>query len=224
MKKILIVVLMTVLCSLSYGEELALWENDDLQGSNETAAADSSSVELASTPTLSRGAGSTIATFADTFAVRDTVANASLASAITDDSYFTFTLTPAVGKQISVTNLFVRHTWQNATVYTGNVAVMTSATGFTDGDEVALYTIGGSGSPSGWQNQSREFDLSGESSLQNVTGAIEVRLYYWEPTGTASQFDQFGIGRSFNTDALTDLLVTGETGSAVPPATTYRLK
>jgi hypothetical protein len=202
--------------SIASGQTLASWENDHLSGNavmttaGEAPSAGGWDAGLAYAPVLSRGSGGTATTFNNTFAMRmaDSV---DLAAAIANARYLTFTLEAAAGNLLNLSGLDAIITAQNATNHAISIAVMTELTGFGAGDAVATWQVGGTGDSSGWLGVSRTLDLSAVSALQGVV-STEFRLYIYGHTG---EWDQVGLGRSFQENGTTDLAVSGSI-SAVP--------
>ncbi len=210
-KLLLSVFAITAFCHAS-AEVLVLWENDHLGGIDvSTAAGEAPSAgfwhaDLAAAPVLSRGAGGTETTYVNTFAMRN-ADSLSLAEAIENNRYVTFSLEAQSGKAMNLTNIVARLQAQDATNYEVYFALMSDATGFSDGDQFTTWIVGGTGNSSDWLGQVRTFDLSGVAELQNVAG-VEFRIYVYGHQGGA--FAQAGIGRAFQTNGDADLRVEGE--------------
>jgi len=127
-----------------------------------------------------------------------------LADAISNDVYHTFTVTPVSGQQITYGALDFNFTIQNG----GAMQVFSSFDSFG----TALYTnnaIGGGGA-----GTSDSIDLTG---FGTQSGAIEFRFY----SSSAGNYDQRGIGAAFTAGAVGDDLVLSGTTSAVPEPSTY---
>jgi len=192
---------------------LALWENDHLAGNEasttagENPSGGSWNSYLDSAPVLGRGPGATAATYQDAFAMRN-ANETTLANAISNNRYWTFTLTPGdKANWMNITNITIRFSAQDATNYEVFFLLMSDQTGFTDGDELATWAVGDTGNVSGWLGQQRTVSLSSVSSLQQLTNSVEFRVYAY---GQPSQFTQVGIGWIFKTDGAADLTVFGE--------------
>lgn len=214
MKKTWILFVILSIAGLVQAEVIALWENDGLAGNEATVTADSSSADLAATPVISRGAGSPASGLQDTFGT-SRGNEVSLANAIANNRYFTWTVTPGGGIQMSITSTFIRFTAINASDNTVGLALFSGATGWAEGDAVDLWQIGGTGNTVDSHGVGHTVDLSGESGLQSMQDAVVFRLYYW---GQDSQYDQVGIGRSYTTDGTDDLIISGSFASVPEPA------
>ena len=110
------------------------------------------------------------------------VAADSLAASITGDDYHSFTV-EANGNTLNLENLTFNHSFTNGwPSFTFDVYVMTSATGFTDGDEIATFGFAGDGNHG---PIARTVDLSG-SEFQGLTSDFETRFYFVD-TSTSNQ-------------------------------------
>lgn len=194
---------------------LAQWENNHLAGSEvsttagESASGGSYDAGLASAPVISRGAGAISTGYADTFAF-NRGHEVSLTDAITNDRYITFTLDLSGGNVMSISSLDINITSQNSDV---NFALFSSATGFSAGN--VLSTIAAAGTDTAIGGALYSVDLSDQSALQNLSSALEMRFYYY---GQASQWAQVGIGRAFNGDSTSDLVINGTLAPVPEPA------
>ncbi len=109
-----------------------------------------------------------------------------LAEALALGNYVTFTI-ETKGNTVSFSELTFDHSFVNALVGTSSsIAVMSSATGFSNGDELAVYTFTGNVGNSG--PLTRTIDLSSEISLQNVTTDVEFRLYFYDNSDTGARY------------------------------------
>lgn len=106
----------------------------------------------------------------------------SLATATSNNDYFTLTLTAATGYKISYTSIDLNLTrgatsatafvWQYQINGTGGFTSIGSAIDISGATSKTPYSI----------------DLSGVSALQNVTGTVEFRFYAWGATTNSSLF------------------------------------
>lgn len=119
--------------------------------------------------------------------ITDTTSWTNLAGAISNDSYFSFTLDPG-GNSTTLTNLTFSHIFRltNPTI-SGSVALLTSLTGFTSSDALATYNIGQQ-TEGGTQTESRNVILD-DPAFTNFTVPVEFRFYLWDTStsGTRSQ-------------------------------------
>lgn len=132
-----------------------------------------------------------------------------LVSSITEDRYHTFTVKPDAGKMLDYKNIAARVTLNSAANAgtSATLVLMSSATGFSDGDEigsfVAVHNIAdGAATDNGLINM----DISGVEALQNITEEVEFRLYAFINDGNANRI---GFGHIFFTDGADDILVEG---------------
>lgn len=174
---------------------LASWENNDLTGPEASAPADVVDAGLAAAPALTRGAGLGTPPYADTFS-GSRAEESSLADAIADGDYFSWTMTADPGFELSLESLSLRPSTQAASL---TMVLFSSVDGFAAGGEIDTYTFSGN-------NTQFTTDLSG---LSNVS-SVEFRLVAF---GSDNQFQQMGIGRAFNGNADDDLVISG---AAVP--------
>lgn len=109
-----------------------------------------------------------------------------LAEAIAQGTYATFTL-QTNGVPTDLSSLTFNHGFQDALVGTSaTVAVLTNLTGFGAGDALASYTfagVAGNTAPI-----PRSVDLTTQPLLQNLTGSVEVRLYFYDNSDTGSRY------------------------------------
>lgn len=158
-----------------------------------------------SSATLTIGSGVTASSASSTFGGSD-FNTTSLASAITGNDYLSFSITPSAGYSFSASSLSL--TFGVATAVTNfNVALMSSATGFTSGSELWTFSFS-TASPA-----TQSITLSGLSGLQGLSSATEFRLYgYRDGSGTTT----FRI-RDLSGN---DLSLSGSV-SAIPEPSTY---
>jgi len=125
-----------------------------------------------------------------------------LAAAIAGNEYFTWTITPESGYQMTLTSVDIRPVSQNRT---RTFTLFSSVNGFTEGQQVGSFTESANlGAPI------HTVTLTGHTAL---TGAVEFRLYVH---GYDNVYESVGMG---NGDGM-DLVVNGTvgTGSPTPPA------
>lgn len=117
------------------------------------------------------------------FFVRTVVTSNSKEDALTDGSYLSFDVTPAVGIPLSLTNLsfLSASTASSSFAFTGHIFVRSSVDGFTaDLAEFTKESTSGTGAGS---YVSRSVDLSG-SQFQDLTNSVTFRLYLWDDSST----------------------------------------
>ncbi len=122
-----------------------------------------------------------------------------LAEAKANNEYFSWTITPESGYQMSLTSIDLRALSQN-TLRTFNL--LSSVDGFTTS---IGYVTSDSTSPT-----LQTINITGHD---NLTGAVEFRLYVYPSVNT---YETLGIGDMTGND----LIVNGTTGTAGPPDTT----
>jgi len=132
----------------------------------------------------------------------------SLADAITTGDYMSFSVTADTGYTFDVSSVTVSF-GGNSGLLPANTFLMSSLTGFTDGDELATtsYT-----SAAGNYDTAQTYAIT-SSALQGIS-SVEFRLY---GIG-ASRFSQAGI---VNAETGADLFVEGST--AIPEPSTFAL-
>lgn len=155
---------------------------------------------------LTLGSGVTASAAANTFGASN-FDTTSLSSAITGGDYISFTAAPGSGFAFSASSLSL--TFGVATATSFNVALMSSATGFTAGNQIWSFSFS-TASPS-----TQTVTLSGVSALQNVSASTEFRLYGFRDTSGTTTFRI----RDLSGD---DISLTGSM-SAVPEPSTYAL-
>lgn len=102
----------------------------------------------------------------------------SLAEAIANDAYFSFTLNTDANA-VDMEDLTFDHSFTAAfTTGVFSVAVMVDQVGFTDGDELATFAFSG---VSGDQApETRVVDLTSVTELQSFNGTAEFRFYLFD--------------------------------------------
>ena len=191
---------------------LAMWDNDSLSGSEtnsavNTVAAGISAGDLAQSyrwyNSLAPWPNSLWALCSDLPGVTN------LATAIAEDRYYSFTVTPDSQKILDFKNIAARITLNSA----GNAGtsvtlfLMSSVTGFTDGDEIGSFVaVHDPNDGAATDNGLKEMDISGVAALQNITSEVEFRLYIVLNDTTSNRL---GFGHIFFVDEQADLLVQG---------------
>ena len=133
-----------------------------------------------------------------------------LVTAITEDRYYSFTVTPDAQKVVDYKNVAARITLNSA----GNVGtsvtlvLMSSITGFTDGDEIGSFVaVHDIADENATDNGLIGMDISGVAALQDITAEVEFRLYVILNDTTSNRL---GFGHIFGpADDADDVLVQG---------------
>lgn len=212
MKKLLTTMAVALVAATAVrADVLALWQNDDVSGSDTNATVDSTHADI-SASLLAFGAGlgpaagwnTSLSSFAHTL-------TSSLSAAVAANDYFTFTLTPGAGKQVSyssIYNLIAMNAGGSAPLDSAiEFTLMSSLTGFTASDGLASFiAVHDDATGSGAQDNTHTYDVSGVSALQNVGSAVEFRLYTHTSSGTPNRM---AIGHIFFNDGADDLRVDG---------------
>lgn len=186
-------------------QTLIAWDVAGINASSSPSYAGTTGTHIDS-GTLTLGTGLTASSAANTFGGSD-FNQASFTAAFTNQDYIAFTITAEAGYALSLTSIDYLVGKSSGT--TTLSAVLTSdRTGFTEAAALDTYTFSNS-SPS-----LRSITLSGISSLQNITGTVEFRLY-----GISSSTDTFRIRNLSGTD----LAIKGTVTAVPEPATTTAL-
>jgi len=193
-------------------ETLALWDNDNLVTATRSNAVDSVAADV-SAGYLELGTGLAAPGVGNDGTPWDNALDAfiydgvtSLASAIASGHYYSFTVTPNLDKQVDYGNIFARVTLNDAGDGAGSsmqVVLMSSATGFADGDEIGSFVAThapGQGATDVTVT-TNSFDVGAVAALQNQPSAIEFRLYI-VPTG--GSYSRVAVGHIFSTEADPD--------------------
>lgn len=115
--------------------------------------------------------GSDIANAGDEFNVVG-FESTSLAGAIGEDDYLTYTISPASGLQMTLDEAHFT-LWRNGGNAADRYAILASHTGFTDADALAELTAANTG-------PTEQYTISGAAGGEAWTaGPIEIRLYGW---------------------------------------------
>lgn len=196
MKKLVIVVLVCMVCSLSQGAVIAGYNfGSDLaattEGANVTASAIGLSAGLAGYGGRSGGAGGHLYTRSSGTGVTD------LAGAITDNDYLTFTIDVAAGYEMNLTSLTLLQGYTRNSSYTGKFLtanLLTSVDGFSSADSVSditsWATIKDNGSTPHFQTWTIDSEFSG-AKFQGLTGSTEFRFYLTDNTNDTNIIHRF---------------------------------
>ncbi len=130
----------------------------------------------------------------------------SLAAAISGGDYLSFTITPAAGYALNISSVSFNSGVSSA-VTNFNAALLSSTTGFNPAGVLHSYSFATTTPPT------QSITLSGTAALQNVTGALEFRLYGWRDSAGTSTFRLRSLSGN-------DLVVTGSV-TAIPEPGTY---
>ncbi|MDF3128484.1 PEP-CTERM sorting domain-containing protein [Kiritimatiellaeota bacterium B1221] len=212
-------------CLISLGtlkaDTIVSWDLNDITSTTSSAAADFEAAEIGPV-TLALGPGLTASNWANALlALHNDAAVNSLATSITQNDYFTFSVTPDAGASLSLDHLdMVYSLGANTQPAETTFVLMSSLTGFTDSDSIESFASSLPGPANNAQGRAHTFDLSGTSELQNITSTVEFRIYMYN-TG-ANSMTRIAIGRGFNSTPETDLLLDG-TISAIPEPGTFSL-
>jgi hypothetical protein len=185
--------------------QLATWEITGANASTTNPQAASTLGSNIASASLTLGSGATAASATDTFGGSG-FTSTSLASAITAADYLSFTIAPAASYNLSITSITLNSGVSTA-VTNFHGELLSSATGFTASNSLYSYSFASAGAPT------QSITLSGVSALQNVSGAIEFRLYGWRDTAGTSTFKIRNLSGN-------DLTVNGSL-TAIPEPSTY---
>jgi hypothetical protein len=153
---------------------------------------------------LTLGSGVTTSSTADTFGGSN-FDQTSLSAAITGGDYISFIITPSAGYSISISSITFNSGVATA-VTNFNGSLLSSVTGFTSSDSLLTYSFSTTGAAA------QSVSLSGITGLQNVTSAIEFRLYGFRDTTGTSTFRIRNLTGS-------DLIINGSVSAVPEPAT-----
>jgi PKD repeat protein len=198
----------TVQVRVSDGSLTATAQRDITVSAGDTGATTSSADSVAANLTASAtsfGSGLTALNYngGNGFSGRNQTAT-TLAAAITGNDYLAFTLTPASGKDVSVTALKLRPLSQNRE---RTFAVFSSVGGFAAGNVIGTFTHNG-----GSNAAEVTVPITGVS---NRTSAVEFRIYVY---GGTDQWESVGLGGSTGNDLVVVGTVGGGTVNQPPVA------
>ncbi len=196
-----------LLCGGNRGlAQVAAWDVSGVSASDTPLGASSLGTNIASA-TLALGSGVNASSAADTFGASG-FTETSLANALLNADYLSFTITPTAGFKLSISSVSFT-TGVSTAVTNFNANLFSSSTGFTSSDSLYSYSFATTTAA----NQS--VTLSGISALQDVTTSIEFRLYgYRDISGTSTYRIRNLTG--------SDLIING-TVTAVPEPSAYAL-
>lgn len=197
-------------------ETLALWENDNVLTATNSTPVDAVAGDVSASD-LALGAGFAIpgATWEnalDTY-LSDVTTITNLSAAIANNRFYSFTVTPNPGKQVDYENVAARVTLNDSAAAGASVEVvlMSSVTGFTDGDEIGSFeasTLNGQITDNGLI----DIDISAVAALQDQPSPVEFRLYIVLKGGS---YSRIALGHIFFEDAADDVRVDGLVEDAV---------
>jgi len=206
-----------VLATAAQAETLALWDNDNLVAATRSNAVNTVAADV-SAGYLELGTGLAAPGIGNDGTPWDNALDAfiydgvtSLATAIASGHYYSFSVTPDLDKQIDYGTVFARITLNDAGDGAGSsvqVVLMSSATGFADGDEIGSFVAThapGQGATDVTVT-TNSFDISGVGALQDQPSAIEFRLYI-VPLG--GSYSRVAVGHIFSVDGTDDVRVDG---------------
>ncbi len=192
-------------------ETLVNWNNDGLSrtGGAASKAAPKFVGPFVQSSDLTFGKSLQATAWPDSLTVYANQLKGDLKGAVDSDHYYSFTVTPKDGKTISYAGIFSR-----VAVNCGNLAagasikfvLLSSVTGFIDGNELASFTANHPTDNSGATTTTGTFDLSTVAALQNVGDPVEFRIYAVKADGVPNRM---GIGHIFYQDGQDDLRVEG---------------
>ena len=196
MKRLTIVVLVTMMCSLSQGEVIVGYNfGSNLAATSEGANVTASDIGLSSglagyAAHSSTGGGCLYARSSGTGITN-------LAGAITDIDYVSFTIDVAAGYEMDLTSLTLQQGYtQNGGDTTKSLTadLLTSASGFTSADSLSSITsyatTPNSGSTVYYQSWTIDSAISGAEFL-GLTGSTEFRFYLTDDTNNADIIHRF---------------------------------
>lgn len=212
-KSVLVVLVALVAMSLSTvnAEILANWNMDGLSrtGGDAVAAKPATVHEDVTCSDFTFSPSLKVTSWADALTVYVNELSDNVAGAIAKKSYFAFTITPNNGKRISYSSLFSR-----VSVNTGNLSagatiklvLLSSVDGFDADHVLASFEASHPADNATATESTGTFDLSGKESLQNVSNAVEFRIYAILSKGVGNRL---GFGHIFYQDGQEDLIVQG---------------
>jgi len=204
MKKVCFLLLMLIMVTSTLKSQILAWDFNGGAG-NEVSVASTTTNSGISSSSIVRGAGVTATSLANAFSANGWD-NASLATAITDNAYFEFTVKALTGNSVSLSTLDANFRRSG----TGPIDFQWqySLDGFATSANIGS-AINYTGTTTNGDAQT-QIDLSGISALQNVPSAttITIRLYGWNATQATGTF---ALGRL----AGNDLAIGGSV--TIPP-------
>ena len=196
---------------ISAGQTLLGWDVNGVEQS--TATLNAITVEnnisiISPSGVLSRGNGAALpgSTGSNMFGASG-FTSASLADAITNNDYFTFSITVDSGYMMSLSG--INFNMSETTSGPNNAALLSSVGGFTSRAVVSTWPLPSS------SNSDQSITLSA-LAFSNLTGTVEFRIYAWG--GGASTTDKY----RFRNLSGNDLVISGSTSLApIPEPSTY---
>ncbi len=190
--------------------ELAKWDLDDLAASQSTGVVDWVNADMSSSDLIAQPGGfSTGIGWPNAMGgYADWHLGGSLVWTLNNkpNNYFTITLEPGSGKQVSYDSLFARFA-VNAGDDGAYVQfhLLSDKTGFTTNNVLGTFTVEDNVAPNYNSTiYTHEFDLSEISELQDLTEPIEFRIY-----ATATNGNRMAIGHNHFENGSDDLVVKG---------------
>lgn len=189
------------------------WDMSGVDQSTATLAASVIASNISSSSpsgVLSRGAGAALpgSTGSNNFGASG-FNSTSLADAITNGDYYTFSVTAASGFALNLSA--IEYNMEITTSGPTNGALFSSVTGFGSANAIATYGISTS---TGGGDQT--VTMTGLTALQGVTGTVEFRIYAWG--GGSGTTDKF----RFRNLSSGDLQISGTVvSSPVPEPAAY---
>jgi hypothetical protein len=154
---------------------------------------------------LTIGSGVTASSTSDFFSANG-FNTTSLSAAISGGDYLSFTITPAAGYALNISSLSFNSGVSSA-VTSFNASLLSSITGFNPAGSLHSYSFATTTPPT------QSITLSLTAALQNVSGALEFRLYGWRDSAGTSTFRLRSLSGN-------DLVVAGSV-TAIPEPGTY---
>lgn len=220
MRNFMYLLAVTVLVSgIAQAENLAVWEFDDRAPSGPKTATNAQVMAAnIDTAVLSHTTLDNLRSSAyhdDWYNSAAWGGPSTLAAALSSGDYYIITVTPQDGLIMNLTNLFINICVEGlATGESCEVAIFSSAEGFTEGDEIATTTPA-----NGDRYKALSIDLS-PATHSGLTSVV-FRAYCY---GIPSDYDRFGIGFVALVDGANDLVVSGTTDSAAQRGTLFLVK
>lgn len=125
-----------------------------------------------------------------------------LAEAISNNKYISFTLTPASGNVLTINKISIRPASQNIT---RTFVLFNSVQGFSAGNEMTTFTA---------MNYSQALQVINTSAITNVAAPVEFRLYI---IGGSNIYESTGIGEGDGIDLLVENVTGGDTQAPTAP-------
>ena len=148
----------------------------------------------------------------DEYNIQGTDGASSLAGAITQENYMTYTVSPVAGLELDIEEISFQ-LWRNGTGAADDFAILASTTGFVSGNE--LNTLNFNGGGIGIGNQT--LFTATEAGENYSSGPVEIRLYGWNNGGAGGNFhvNQASLTGKFRTASGGSGVVLDPTGELV---------